>query len=409
MRLCFWPTTFQADIQACAHHLALDDRNDVCVALPGPGAAMADKAIAPLPFRGRFVDRDSRAGARELSEAGFDLVVVDNHLPRQRLAQRMLVLWHGFGWRFDDLSTMRRELMPLVGDVTRPNENFCWQAFGDWDRHYRSEHSRLDPSNVAALGSAYSDWLLPQTDLARRFDRAAVGGQYTLNLERKVVLVAFTWHHGHVLGPWGDDASLLRRLVDHIASRGGVTLMRMHDRRRHTRDTIRLVEQLANEYPGSVMLKWKSSSPDSWTDIALSDVCISNYSSLLNAFYFTGKPSVHVLPQPADGHGTSTFRMFLGLPVRRKLRSAAELWKLPPEENGGLTAGSFEQLLEQVERALAAPDCCRERTQRFAQRYITAPDGHTNQRIAQYLSTWIATGRKPRAAAPRDALESLAT
>jgi hypothetical protein len=392
MRICFWSTTFQADNQALAHHLGTLPDVDLTVAVSEPSRVLAEPIHQLMPIRAKFVDRDGWGVAGKLAKEGYDLLVVDNHLPSQAIASRVLVMWHGFGWRVDDLKTTRKELGRLVGEVCQPNPHFRWQAFGDWDRQYRIEHSCLAPENVVALGSTYSDWLLPGSVLRERFERSAFAHHYSIDLTRKVVLLGLTWHHGGSFGHWGDEERLLTELVDSIRDAGASTLLRMHDRKRYTGDYVRLVERLATRFPECLMLKWKDESPDSSLDLLVSDVCISNYSSLLNAFYYTHRPSIHVDPHDAGGSRSHTYKMFLGMPMRRAVHDAADLWKLPPTEHGGLRAQSFTELLAHVARSLREPDCCADASAHFIARYVTCADGHTAERVARYIKAWFASG-----------------
>jgi CDP-Glycerol:Poly(glycerophosphate) glycerophosphotransferase len=388
MRVCFWATTFQSDNHALAVYLA-SQGHDVTVAVPAP-AGFAREPINQLsPLCARVLDRNAPDTLRTLRDERFDVMVVDNHLPKVALAERLFVLWHGFGWRVDDLSTMRAELRKLVGDVTRHNPRFRWQAVGEWDREYRISHSEIDSQNVVALGAPASDWLRPEAPLQKSFDRASMAPSYSIDLRKKVVLVALTWHHGGSLGHWGKEDELLTRFVQHVASRGAVVLLRMHDRQRYSGDYVALVESVAARSRGALMLKWKNESPDVAVDLLVSDVCISNYSSVLNAFYYTERPTIHVDPHDAQADFHTTYRFFLNVPIPTKVKRREDIWKLPPEEHGGLHAGSFEELLTQVDRALDDPHCCRERSRAFVRRYVTDVDGRSAARSANFLQEWV--------------------
>jgi CDP-glycerol glycerophosphotransferase (TagB/SpsB family) len=227
--------------------------------------------------------------------------------------------------------------------------------------------------------------------LRARFDKRAFQRHYSIDLTAKVVLLGLTWHHGGSLGHWGDEEQLLDNLVTHITARGASVLLRMHDRQRYSTDYQRLAERLAARHAGKLMLKWKSEAPDSLVDLLVSDVCISNYSSLLNTFYYTERPTLHIDPHDAEAARQTTFTMFFGRPMRRTVKDADQLWKLPPEENGGLHARSFSALLEQVELALSDPTCCQEQARSFIARYIREADGSSCERIRRYLEAW-ATG-----------------
>jgi hypothetical protein len=299
----------------------------------------------------------------------------------------MLVVWHGFGWRVDDLTQMRRELTRLVGDVTRPNSKFRWLACGDWDRRYRIDHSKLAPENVVAFGSAYSDWLLPQSPLRKSFDRRSVQAHYRVDLERPTVLLALTWHHGGPLAHWGDDTALLDALLRNIVERGANAIVRMHDRHRYEPEYADALEVFLQDRP-HVELKWKNRAPDSYVDLLVSDVMISNYSSILNGFYHTRRPSLHVDPGGEQG-APQYYRRWKGGRVQKvRVGDPASVWKLDADEHGGLRVGSFDELLRGLDRALADPECCAQRAAEFCARYITASDGHTCSRGVEWLRSW---------------------
>ena len=66
--------------------------------------------------------------------------------------------------------------------------------------------------------------------------------------------------------------------------------------------------------------------------------------------------------------------------------SADYVWKLPPEENGGLLARTFDELLGHLDRSLQDPTCCRDLARRFIERHMAPVDGHTCERIADAIA-----------------------
>ena len=388
VRVCFWSTSFQSDNQALACYLADQPGWDVVVAMDRPEDYQREPVHRLMPFAGRFVDRQARSARREIEAFEADLVIVDNHVPSYRVAPRVFVLWHGFGWRYDDLARMRKDLRKHVGDVTGENESFRWQAFGEWDRRYRIEHSGFAPGNVVALGSAYSDLLLPGNELSAAFDRTAVQSRYSINLDDKTVLMALTWHHGGALSHWGDEEELLGRFFEHVHGLGANVLVRMHDRHRYEEQFVAKLESIVRRHP-RVQLEFKSEHPDSLVDLLVSDVFVSNYSSLLNACYYTRKPTVHVDPHDASQADGVFLTMRRGQVRRTRTDAVAGHWKLPPGETGGLRARSFEDLLEGVSRGLEQPSCCEDAARAFCDRYITDANGGTRERIASFVRRWL--------------------
>jgi hypothetical protein len=385
IRVCFWSTSFQADNQALACYLAEQAGFEIMVAMDRPEAYLNEPVSGLMPYRGLLVDRGEHTIRTALERFAPHIVVVDNHLPSFRVAPRWLVLWHGFGWRVDDLTRMRRELGALVGDVTRPNPAFLWLAFGEWDREYRIAHSSLAPENVVSAGSPYSDLLLPSSPLRSGFRPESVAPHYSIDVvNRKTVTLGLTWHHGGAFSHWGDEEGLLVRFAEHVGDRGANLLMRMHDRHRYEPREVARFESLASRHP-HVQLKFKSDHPDSLVDLLITDVLVSNYSSFLNAFYHTGRPSVHVDPVDVRS-GTYVQRIWR----RGKLRSSrvsdpSAQWKLAPDQIGGLRARSFPELCASVDQALAEPVCCREPSVAFCRRYIKDADGGTRARITALI------------------------
>jgi hypothetical protein len=388
MKICFWSTTFQADNQTLACYLANEPGFEVLAAIDEPAAYRREPGAALLPFRGELIDRKGWFAERTIRRFQPDVVVVDNHLPEARLAPRVFVLWHGFGWRMDDISGMRRQLSKLVGDVTVPNDQFRWQAFGDWDRDFTVSHRRIAAENVLALGSAYSDVLLPGSALQRSFDRRTVADAYPFDVASgKTVLLGMTWHHGNLLGHWGDEPALMDTLFSHLRSRGANVIFRLHDRARYSPQYIKELGRLTQQHT-NVHVKFKSENPDSLADLLVSDVMISNYSSFANAFYYTGKPCIHI--DPVDASATElVWRRFRGGQVSEEpVEGLDAIWKLRPDVHGGLRASSFDQLLAQVDQALADPSCCEAASRSFVDQYIHGADGTTCRRIADVLQAW---------------------
>ncbi|MBN1611177.1 MAG: hypothetical protein JW940_31380 [Polyangiaceae bacterium] len=388
VRICFWCTSFQADNQALACYLAELSDFEVMVATDRPEAYLREPVNGLMPYRGHLVNRSERTIRGSLERFAPHVVVIDNHLPRFRVAPLWLALWHGFGWRVDDLSGWRDRLGALIGDVGRPSSAFRWLAFGDWDREYRIAHSQLAPENVVSVGSPYSDLLLPSSPLRADFRPSRVQSHYSIDVvATRTVTLGLTWHHGGAFSHWGDDAELLSRFAEHVGNRGANLLVRVHDRHRYEPDELARFEGLASRFP-HVQLKFKSDYPDSCVDLLVTDVLVSNYSSFLNAFYHTRRPSVHIDPVDIQSHTYVQRILAKGTLLSCHVSDPAAQWKLAPDQIGGLRARSFAELCASVDRALDEPDCCREASAAFCARYIKNADGQTRARIADLIRQW---------------------
>jgi len=61
------------------------------------------------------------------------------------------------------------------------------------------------------------------------------------------------------------------------------------------------------------------------------------------------------------------------------------LWKLPPEENGGILVRSLDELLEAISLVSGTPDICSQRSRDFLRKHMAPVDGRTCERIAHAL------------------------
>lgn len=401
MRILFWIPTLQADVQALAYHLAGDPDVEVFVAVDHPQRYLAEPVASLLPFAGTIVDRTTSEGRQAAERFGADLVIVDNNPPPPGLAPRIAVVWHGFGWRVDQLDPVIEGFGRLVGDVRRPNPRFRWFATGEFDRQHRVERWGLAPENVVALGAPFSDWVLADSPIRARVPRSAVSSHYTVDVVgRPTLLLGLTWHFGAAFEHWGDDDRLLDRYLQHVGARGANVIHRLHDRRRYRNSYLRRVRRLARRHQ-HVQVKFKDESPDTLVDVLCSDVMVSNYSSFLNTFYFTGGPSVHIDPTPP---GLDTYPLYRTLRFRhlttRKADDPEGFWKLPFSEHGGLRATSFDELLDLTDVALGDPSCCQERSRAFVERYYTGVDGRTCERYRDHLATWLGGAEAEDGATP---------
>jgi len=392
MRICFWATTFQADNQALACHLAAQEGFEVLVVLDDPDRYRAQPVERILPFKGELADRRKKLRSwLRLVKFDPDVLIVDNKLPPYYLLYRpekLFVLWHGYGWRVDHPAGMRRDMSRLVGDVTRPNHRFRWQAFGEPDAEFTAGHRQIDAGSIHTLGAAYSDVLRPGSELRARFEPKDFADGYPgLDIvNRPTVLIGMTWHHGGLLGHWGEEWELLGQLLDHLDERGANVILRMHDRMRYDPEYVLEMTRFCEQRSG-VLLKFKSESPDSLVDVLVSDAMVTNYSSFANTFYYMEKPCVHIVP-PEAGEGLAMSQWSKRGVSKVAVDKRDAFWKVPPEDVGGLRATSFEALLTAVDQTLDEPDCCVELARGYLSRHIESPNGETCQRIQELLETW---------------------
>ncbi|MEP0547241.1 MAG: CDP-glycerol glycerophosphotransferase family protein [Rhodothermales bacterium] len=395
MNVLVWATTFGADLWSLARYL--DQRPDctVRVVLDDPATFRREGVAHLFPLdRTKLIKR--RPWHRFVGVPGFrpDITVMDNRVPLRAPSPAGLMLWHGFGWRGPnnadgDFAWLHHSIRSAFGDARVPNPRFRWQCFGPWDLGHRTAVSGFAPENCRLIGAVSHD------DLRIPLDRALAQPFYPFDLKRKTVLLAPTWHYGEVFAHWGTDADLFDRLLAHLHRREANVILRLHDSFRFPRPYRRFLDDLARRYP-NVLLKFKDRHPDNFLDLQVADVLVTNFSSIANLFYATLRPTVHVYPV-ASADEAFMERQYTVFGVREKpVESARFIWKLPPEDNGGLLAHDFDEMMTQIDRGLDEPDCCRDRAQDFLDRHMLGADGGNAERAWAVMQEVVTTAQAAR-------------
>lgn len=396
MRVLIWASTLQADILALALHLERRPGCELIVAADGLRAFRGEPIAVARPLGSTVIDRNCASAAAVVAAFAPDVVVCDNHFPEFPAARRVASLWHGLGWKATpehDVKVRLAHVQRLTGiDPRRPNARFLAQCYHENDRDWRILRWGVAPENCALIGSCFRDLLRHPP-----YKREQVARSYRIDVvSRPTLLVNLTWHYGRILpgGGWPDrrgaalheDLALFRAILGLAADRGANALVCLHDRWRYDSSLLEELKTAAASFP-NVELKHKDERPDNLADLLVADAMVSNLSSFVTFFYNLGRPTVHLCPPP--GNDVQMMRMVRGRP-RAQNPGAEPPWMLPPEDNGGLTAHDRDEALTAIDRALAEPDCCRERERDWLDRHLYMPAEGSSERMAAALERLVA-------------------
>lgn len=387
MKILIFATTLGADLWSFAKYL--DDKPDVelKIILKNKDLFLQEGIAELYPFKAELIDR--KWYHRLVGVRGFkpDVTIMDNDIPARATSENGLILWHGFGWKgpndVEEFSWVHRLIKWCWGSAKIPNKNFIWQCFGEWDFKHRTEVSGFHPENCKILGAASHDYLTRPVDLNR------LQPYYPFDIvDKPTVLFAPTWHYGEVFQHWGDDKTIFKQILTHVTQQGANLILRLHDSFRFDDEYVAFLKELANKHP-QVMLKFKDKNPDNILDLQASDVLITNYSSIANLFYATGKPTIHVYPVESKDESFMWRTHHVTGTREKEIDSVEYIWKLSPDENGGLMANSTRELLDQIELTLNNPDICRINARKFLNNYMLGADGNNCRRIYSALNELV--------------------
>jgi hypothetical protein len=389
IRVLFWATTFGADMHSFARYLDNHPDYSIMNAMHNPDSFRKEGIQELHPITSPMFDRESKLTFLRLLVFKPHILITDNHFPPLRFAKKLLVLWHGYGWRKDNMvgefEAVHNNITRLVGDGRVPNPNFGWQCYGAPDVEYRHMVSGFSMENLHDIGFAQADDLLNPP-----VSREQAAPYYSIDIQaRPTVLMAFTWHHGRILAHWGEDADLFQHLFA-LADRLEINLLfRMHDRFRYSPEYHSHLDSLMRGRD-NVMIKFKDEYPDNLLDMIVSDVMVSNYSSILNRFYVTGRPTIHIYPDRKEDEIQNWKKLGKdGTLVEQHVDDVSDAWKHPAEWHGGLMVHTYEEFVQALEQALEDPDCCRVKATEFIRDGITGVDGRTCERTENVLRSMV--------------------
>lgn len=389
MKVLIYATTFGADLLSLSKYLSEKEDVEIKVLMKDAERFKSEGVFKFWDLDIELYEYNKLNIVKGINGFNPDVTVMDNNIPLRPLSPKALVLWHGYGWKGpndeEEFKWIHRSIRLSWGDMKIPNPNIKWQCFGEKDFEHRSTISGFHPENCLILGSASHDYLLKDTpkELLQPFYPFDV-------VNKKTVLIAPTWHYGEVFSHWGDDETLFNEAIQKLQERDVNVILRLHDSYRFDHHYVEFLQNLEEKFP-NVLLKFKDINPDNFLDLQVSDVLITNFSSIANLYYATKRPTIHIYPVKSKDE-SFMWRNKTILGIRKKLVDSVKfIWKYPPEENGGLLANSFEEMMSQVLQSLKEPDCCKTKSQEYLDKHMLGADGKNCERIYNALKTLVYT------------------
>jgi len=379
MKILIFATTFGADLLSFAHYAEQQEGVELKISLTNSDLFKKEGINEILPIKSELVERDWKQNLGKIKGFNPDITIMDNKIPLRKTSPKALILWHGYGWKGpndeEEFKWLHRNVQLSWGDMKTPNHDIKWQCFGPIDFEHRSKISGFNSENCVQLGSASQDYL------RKPIDKERLQKFYPFDVvNKKTVLLAPTWHYGEVFAHWGRDEEIFNRLINFLEEHNANLILRLHDSFRFDNKYLKFLEELQEKHP-SILLKFKDRNPDNFLDMQVSDVLVTNFSSIANLYYATGRPTVHIYPVKSEDEAFMQRRHTIFGSVTKKIESVKFIWKYSPEDNGGLLSRSAEEMLEQIRFALENPDCCKEQSKNYLDKHMLGADGKNCERI----------------------------
>jgi hypothetical protein len=379
MKILIYATTFGADLLSFTKYLSEETDAEVKVLLDDVEQFKKEGIFDYWDLDLELHNTSKITLIRGIKGYDPDLTILDSNIPLRRTSPKALILWHGYGWKGpndeEEFKWLHRNIKLSWGSMKEPNPNIKWLTFGPIDYKHRTEVSGFHPENCITLGSASHDYLqqeVPKEDLQPYYPFDVVN--------RKTVLIAPTWHYGEVFSHWGDEDKLFNTLLTEMEAQNVNVILRLHDSYRFEHHYLEFLQSLETKYD-NILLKFKDHHPDNFLDLQVSDLLVTNYSSIANLFYATGRPTVHVYPVKSKDESFMWLNKTMFGIKKKRVDSIKFIWKYPPEDNGGMLAKDFDTMMEQIKEGLNDPNCCADIAQQYLDKHMLSADGKNCERI----------------------------
>ncbi len=379
MKVLIYATTFGADLLSLTRYLSEQKEVEVKVLMKDVDKFKEEGIFKLWDLEVELFESNKLNIVKGINGFDPDITIMDNNIPLRALSPKAMVLWHGYGWKGpndeEEFKWIHRNIRLSWGDMKTPNPDIKWQCFGALDYRHRTKISGFHPENCLTLGSASHDYL------RQKVSKESLQPFYPFDIvNKKTVLIAPTWHYGEVFSHWGDDDTLFNKLLEDLNEKRINVILRLHDSFRFDHHYIEFLQNLEVRYP-NVMLKFKDINPDNFLDLQVSDLLVTNFSSIANLFYATKRPTVHIYPvKNEDESFMWRNKTILGI-RKKKVESVKFIWKYPPQDNGGFLAMNFDEMMDQIHIGLQEPDSCIAKSEEYLEKHMLGADGRNCERI----------------------------
>lgn len=379
MKILIYATTFGADLLSLTYYLSTKTDCEIKVLMSGVDTFKQEGIFKIWNVNVDLVEMTKINAIWGIKGFDPDITIMDNKVPMKKLSPKALILWHGYGWKGpndeEEFKWLHKNIKLSWGDMKIPNPDIKWQCFGPIDFKHRSEISGFHPENCVMLGSASHDYL------RGKIDKEVLQPFYPFDVvNHQTVLIAPTWHYGEVFSHWGDDSTIFKNLISDLNAKDINVILRLHDSFRFDKTYVKFLKALENDN-GNVLLKFKNHHPDNFLDLQVSDVMVTNFSSIANLFYATHRPTVHIYPVKSEDEAFM-WRSKTIFGIRKTMIDNVKfIWKYSPEDNGGLLARDYQTLIQQIYQSLENHDICYKKSQAYLDKHMLGADGKNCERI----------------------------
>jgi len=272
-------------------------------------------------------------------------------IPVQKNANNLWIqLWHG---------------IPFKGFAGNKNTKRSFNHFdlnpvsSRWLADYYIQGIGVDQKKVCVTGYPRSDDLIKN-----QFDSTLIYKSLNFDQHKKTILYAPTWaqdsERPKPLFPWGNDITNISELVTFLENNNLQFLIRTHP------NWNGLTNELTNIIARSKLIAINSvkDDPDTNKFLTISDICITDYSSIVNDFIVLNRPIIFLEPETdLFEHG----------------------FALKPDERAGIIAKTKDEMHDAILRSIKHPNEYESIRKQIINKIHFKLDGNASDRVLKEI------------------------
>ncbi len=235
----------------------------------------------------------------------------------------------------------------------------------EWLAEYYRSAIQVKPEKIKTTGYPRTDDLINNV-----YDIKKIRAEYGFSADKKTILYAPTWAQdssgSKPLFPWGDDESYIQEFIKFINANNLQCIIRTHP----NWDGMTPSLQSAISNAKNLILNSAVTEPDTNKCLVVSDICMTDFSSIVNDYLALDRPLIFLEPH------TNLFK---------------DGFALGPEDRAGIIVKTKDTMYDAITQSIQYPDEFAEKRSVLAKKVHCALDGRATERTLIEIEKGLTT------------------